>query len=461
MKRLLFILLLFTSVCYGNKYYLSPTGSDAGNGTIGSPYLTLNKVWTYVSAGDTVYLRGGVYSLNYQPYLTGKSGTSGNYINVWNYPGEQPSFTRGGSYPANYGIYFSGNYLWFKGIEIYGFTQVGYTNSVVAMISYSCNYCIFENFNIHHCCTGLYLQGGSSSYGTCTGNLIIDSDFHHLVDPYTPAPNQFGNSSGISINRVQTGGINTVRGCRFWQNADEGMDVFMNDGMVIIDRCWAWNIGYMPGINVGDTDPDTLITASGCNGMGFKLGGMRIDHGDTVLRKITNCLVYRVKAHAFDWNGSSNLYCAAEIYNNTTYKINGYQGYAFNFPDGTYAHKVRNNVTYIDYFSWHVHFTANTIQDHNTWNPATGVTVSDADFVSLDPGELDNTRQNDGSLPEINFMRPVPTSDLIDKGVYVGINYSGAAPDLGAFEIGYVSSRYKLLMYNGKLIIYNGQLLHY
>jgi hypothetical protein len=43
-------------------------------------------------------------------------------------------------------------------------------------------------------------------------------------------------------------------------------------------------------------------------------------------------------------------------------------------------------------------------------------------------------REPDGSLPANGFARLVAGSDLIDKGVDVGLPYTGSAPDLGAFE---------------------------
>jgi len=68
----------------------------------------------------------------------------------------------------------------------------------------------------------------------------------------------------------------------------------------------------------------------------------------------------------------------------------------------------------------------------NSWNG--GVTVSSADFLSLNSTGTDGARQADGSLPFLNFLRLAAGSDLIDNGVNVGLPFSGAAPDLGAFE---------------------------
>ena len=64
------------------------------------------------------------------------------------------------------------------------------------------------------------------------------------------------------------------------------------------------------------------------------------------------------------------------------------------------------------------------------------VTVSAADFVSLDLSLLTAPRQADGSLPYVNLMRLASTSDCINAGTNRGFAFYGAAPDLGAFEFG-------------------------
>jgi hypothetical protein len=69
--------------------------------------------------------------------------------------------------------------------------------------------------------------------------------------------------------------------------------------------------------------------------------------------------------------------------------------------------------------------------DYNSWN---GFTVSDSDFVMLDPNGLDGTREPDGGLPKLGFLRLCTASPLIDAGIDVGLAFEGDAPDLGAFE---------------------------
>lgn len=62
--------------------------------------------------------------------------------------------------------------------------------------------------------------------------------------------------------------------------------------------------------------------------------------------------------------------------------------------------------------------------------------MSNDDFESVDGAEVLAPRNADGSLPSAAFMRLVEGSDLIDKGKDLGFEFTGDAPDLGAFEWG-------------------------
>ena len=76
---------------------------------------------------------------------------------------------------------------------------------------------------------------------------------------------------------------------------------------------------------------------------------------------------------------------------------------------------------------------------YDSWN-ISGLTVAASDFSSVDTTGVYGPRKADGSLPDVKFMHLSATSKLIDKGTDVGLPYTGAAPDLGAFEYGAVSS---------------------
>ncbi len=52
---------LFFSRSYADTYYVSTSGSDAGTGSSSSPYQTIKKAASVVSAGDIVLIYGGTY----------------------------------------------------------------------------------------------------------------------------------------------------------------------------------------------------------------------------------------------------------------------------------------------------------------------------------------------------------------------------------------------------------------
>lgn len=67
--------------------YVSATGNDSNDGTINSPYKTINTALDNATAGTTVYVRSGSYAENiYFP----NNGKEGSYITLKNYPNEYP-----------------------------------------------------------------------------------------------------------------------------------------------------------------------------------------------------------------------------------------------------------------------------------------------------------------------------------------------------------------------------------
>ena len=65
MRKILTILLLAVSLTsWGTRVYVATTGNDGtGDGTVGAPYLTIATGITNASAGDTVYVVAGTYSI--------------------------------------------------------------------------------------------------------------------------------------------------------------------------------------------------------------------------------------------------------------------------------------------------------------------------------------------------------------------------------------------------------------
>jgi len=79
-----FVLLAQPARC--STYYVSTSGKDTNLGTITSPWRTIQHAANSVKAGDTVYVRAGVY--NEIVSIPASGSASGGYITFSSYPGE-------------------------------------------------------------------------------------------------------------------------------------------------------------------------------------------------------------------------------------------------------------------------------------------------------------------------------------------------------------------------------------
>ena len=152
MKKLLYILLLVCSQSFATKYYLSPTGSDSNTGTIGSPWFTITKAWTAVSAGDTIIIKGGTYRYTSRPEMVNKSGTANARIVVMGEPGTTPVISRTtGDYGIQIGILIRKcDYVTVRDLDISGFYQPSTTTNLISgLLADSSGYCHFINLKVH------------------------------------------------------------------------------------------------------------------------------------------------------------------------------------------------------------------------------------------------------------------------------------------------------------------------
>ncbi len=132
----LFFILTIQLVKAQDFYVSDLNGSDNNSGTTESPFKTINKGISMVSAGGTVYVMEGIYqNANYgtvdpstntnmnNPHVVtiNKSGTEGAHITLRNYPGHTPKIQfdgRGGIVISN-----NMNYIIVEGFEVEGPAQ--------------------------------------------------------------------------------------------------------------------------------------------------------------------------------------------------------------------------------------------------------------------------------------------------------------------------------------------------
>ena len=70
---------------WASEYYVSPSGSDSSPGTLSQPFLTIQKAASVMVAGDTAYIRAGIYRETVAPV---NSGTQNAPIVFMPYNGE-------------------------------------------------------------------------------------------------------------------------------------------------------------------------------------------------------------------------------------------------------------------------------------------------------------------------------------------------------------------------------------
>ena len=388
---LLFLLVQF-SIVINAQIYVAPWGDDQNPGTFDLPFRSLTKAVS-VSGPDTlIYMRGGVYN-DSTTHTLNKSGTADHYIKVWAYPGETPilDFSNQPVSTSSRGIRITHNYWHLKGLIIRNAKDNGiYIQSYYNIVEN----CILYNNND----TGIQISNGGSY------NLVLNCDSYMNFDPLTYGENADGFAAKLGI-----GPGNVFRGCRAWNNSDDGYDTYEASDTVLIDQCWAFRNGYnIWGINPFDGD-----------GNGFKLGGNYYADPHKIIRSVA----FDNPGKGFDQNNNT---AGVTLYNNTAWG-NGSRNFSFPTQPTSGAHILKNNIS----FEGQNSITGNSIQEANSWQ---GFTVTIADFRNLDSTLAILPRDSAGNLPYVNLLRLATGSSMIDAGVYIGLPFNDSAPDLGAFE---------------------------
>jgi hypothetical protein len=406
--------LAFAGSARAADYYVAVDGDDSHAGTTAEPFATVERAQTAAAAGDTVYLRGGVYKFSGTTREVGvsftKSGQEGQPILYAAAPGEQPIFDLFELKPQARvtGLDVRCNWIHLRGLDVRGVRQIIVGDSWSVRIRGDHN--VVEQLNVHDGqAPGIFIASGAA-------NLILNCDSHHNYDPLEDA----GNADGFGCHSA--GGANVLRGCRAYENSDDGFDFINAAGTCTVEDSWSFRNGYIP-----DTD------MTGANGAGFKSGG----YGEPPNIPSTGAARHVVRRNVAFGNRASGFYA-----NHHPGGIDFFDNTAFDNPANydmrttssvVSSHKLRNNLAVMpgrDVVNW----TGGGTDEANSWTLQ--VQVSKEDFVSMDKAQALLPRQADGSLPALTFMHLVQGSDLIDRGQDVGLPFVGAAPDLGAYEFG-------------------------
>ena len=399
------------------EFFVAPGGNDDAAGTIDKPFATVGRAQQAVSAGDTVYLRGGTYAIT-EPQIAqrkgiygyvialDKSGAPEKRITYRNYQEEKPVFDFSQVKPAGLRVYafsVSGSWLHLQGIEVTGVqvTIKTHTQSICFESNGSNN--VFDRLRMHdNQAIGIYHIRGSD-------NLFVNCDAWNNWD-CTSEGGKGGNVDGFGCHPSKGSRGNVFRGCRAWFNSDDGFDLINAFEPVTFENCWAAYNGY-----------STKFESLG-DGNGFKAGGYgkttassRVP--DPIPRHVIRfCVAVGNKASGFYANhhpGGSDWINNTAFHNGTDFNMLGRSLETHTDVDG-YGHKLRNNLGYkargkeIDKLD-----RAKSDAADNSFD--LDVRLTDKDFASVDEGEFTRPRQGNGDLPVMRFLHPAPQGVIKDK----------------------------------------------
>ncbi|APZ45418.1 hypothetical protein BW723_03470 [Polaribacter reichenbachii] len=370
------------------------------NGIVVNTSEELLTAISSVNAGENIYIKSGNYVFSSTIKLI-KDGSSSNLINLLPHPDNATrpkfDFSSMSENSSNRGIAIEGDYWYVKGIDVFG---AGDNGMFIKGNNNLIEYCRFsENKD-----TGLQIGNGASN------NTVLNCDSFYNAD------STLENADGFAC-KLDAGDGNKFIGCRAWQNLDDGWDGYMrgNDNITTIyENCWAFNNGYLKDGSKGAGD-----------GNGFKTGGS----DDKLLKHnaiYKNCIAAGNIYDGFDHNSNKG---AIEIYNCSSFK----NGRNINFGSSNIASSltIKNTLSFNGDNSDSYKATTTDITNNGWLN---GLITNTDDFVSIDITLLSSSRDVYGNLPNIDFLKLVTGSDLIDAGVDVGLSFNGSAPDIGAFE---------------------------
>ncbi len=395
-----FVMMGLSANVFATDYFVSLDGNDSNLGTsMSTAFLSLSKAISSCASGDDIYVEEGVYELDTRVRIQ-SSGSASNRCSIQNYNGGKVvlDFSGMATADANQGILLNGSYWLIKGITV---KNAGDNGLLVDGGSYNViKQCEFTGNRD----SGCQLKNGAAY------NMFINCDSYMNYDPAGNGEDADGFAPKHAI-----GEGNYFYGCRAYDNSDDGWDMYQTVNPVELVNCWAFSNGY-------DNWNDASFAG---DGNAFKLGG---DY--TVSAKfVYRCVAFYNLGKGFDQNHNMGV---ITLVNNTAYKNGGKDFQMYEATTAGEGHIAINNICY----PADVNFVSGSTLENNSWN-LSGVSLSDDDFLSVDSTGVRGARQEDGSLPDLDFLKLATTSEMVDAGALNdSISYNGSAPDLGAFETG-------------------------
>ena len=284
-----FVLLAQPARC--STYYVSTSGKDTNLGTITSPWRTIQHAANSVKAGDTVYVRAGVY--NEIVSIPASGSASGGYITFSSYPGELAAIDGSGLAIPNsqWGLVTieTQSYIIINGFEIRNYstskaadvpigiyifgsgTNIQITNNHIHNIATTAKGCAANAFGMTVYGTqapasidNLIVSGNEIDHTTtgCSETLSVDGN----VENFTISNNLIHDDNNIAIGAIGYEGVSQPKGAMC--------------GTELCDRARNGEISLNTVYNI--TSNHNPAYGSGSNNHSYGADGIYIDGGTQI-----------------------------------------------------------------------------------------------------------------------------------------------------------------------------------
>ncbi|MDD5674299.1 MAG: choice-of-anchor Q domain-containing protein [Chitinivibrionales bacterium] len=287
------------SVAAAAIYYMAPAGSDSNNGSINSPWRSLKKALTVLQAGDSLYARGGTYSVTV---------TTDNFFVNWSAPGTALAPITLSAYPGETPV--------FDGNKSPGCTWPTCGGAFVVMNSPNAAYVVID---------GLTFQNMGDQWGD--GVIIIEQGSNHITIQNCHFLNNGDNAQDhdFYISRG-TGGYITIRNNVFDGAAGATIHGYSGDS-AILPHVYIYNNLFMNavywGVLIGDGANDWQV------------------HNNTFCNNGENINDGQLEA-SFSTEHGVTAVVSAHVWNNIFYATHNGKGMALGSRDGPHVTEDHN-----------------------------------------------------------------------------------------------------------------------
>lgn len=444
-------------------FWCAPTGDDqTADGSEEKPFFSLQRAANLAGPGDTIVMKAGTYVYDARVNIC-NCGTAEKMITLKCDDGRAVldfsamPYHKHSDNPQQ-GIRLTASYWHFYHIDICNASDNGLLIERESTQGFPENQ---AHDNLIEACN-FYKNGDT---GLQIKNL---GAFNKIVncDSYLNCDEGEGDADGFAP-KLSVGDGNYFYGCRAWLNSDDGWDVFYkkdsgqkDNVCVILENCIAYKNGFLEmdkiaedgngnGFKCGSNQGAMNVYMNRCLAICNKAKGFDQNHnaGDIILNNCTGMTLKDISDKTYSYRIYEEIASGHEVRLTNCIAINDNDA-TDKRDKNTGLPKESEHGKYGEYGRFEVDETLDRLSVRNCEFQKAAPTQ----FLGVDNHEeLIAARGTDDELPETTFAHLKEGSFLIDAGIALeaedyrgimiaGIEFAGNAPDIGAYETGYVVS---------------------